>query len=166
MVLALMLLLRGDAPRWALRDVWTFGAPYVLCGGDALLAKLGLPRTFIRGVMMGKDLVPRCFSCYYPPWARNMLESAPGPLNVDLTTQPSFLDEEMFYAPIGDMLLLQASHGSAHPLLPRGPGLYVLQGEGVYEACVARATKEAATTAETETETETEEEMDHTCEPC
>jgi hypothetical protein len=29
---------------------------------------MGLPRAFIRGVFMGSDMVPRCFSCYYPLW--------------------------------------------------------------------------------------------------
>ena len=138
MLLALMLVLRKDAPREAMADVWTFGAPYVLCGGDALLARMGLPRRFVRGVAMGKDIVPRSFSCYYPAWARKALEIAPGSLKVDLGRQASFLEEEMFYSPMGDMYLLQAMHGSAHPLLPPGPGLYALGGEGMYEMLVRR----------------------------
>jgi hypothetical protein len=138
-LVALMLIIRGGAPRQAMADVWTFGAPYVLCGGDALLARLGLPRSFVRGIAMGTDMVPRCFSCYYPQWARDMLDSAPGAFKVDTKQQPSFLEEEMFYSPMGDMFLLQAMHGSAHPLLPAGPGLYVLAGEGLYEELVARA---------------------------
>ena len=70
-------LARGGAPRQCLADVWTFGAPYVLCGGDALLARLGLPRAFVRGVFMGKDLVPRSFSCYYPQLVQRVLKRAP-----------------------------------------------------------------------------------------
>ena len=46
-LVALMLILRGGAPRAALADVWTFGAPYVLCGGDALLARLGQGLTLV-----------------------------------------------------------------------------------------------------------------------
>ena len=148
MLLALMLVLRKDAPREAMADVWTFGAPYVLCGGDALLARMGLPRRFVRGVAMGKDIVPRSFSCYYPAWARKALEIAPGSLKVDLGRQASFLEEEMFYSPMGDMYLLQAMHGSAHPLLPPGPGLYALGGEGMYEMLVRRVKADADADAE------------------
>ena len=133
MIIGLMLLVRNGAPRYALADVWTFGAPYVLNGGDALLARFGLPRSFIRDVMMGDDVVPRSFSCYYPQWARAMLDSAPGPFKVDTKSSPSFLDEEMFYVPMGDVHMLQAIFGESHPLLPPGPGLYTLNGDGVYE---------------------------------
>ena len=44
----------------------------------------------------------------------------------------------MFYTPVGDMFLLQALHGEEHALLPRGPGLYKLEGEGTFEKLVAR----------------------------
>ena len=135
-LIALMLIMRGKVPRDVINDVWTFGSPYVMCGGEALLARLGLPRSFLRSVAMGKDIVPRSFSCYYPQWARKALEFAPGSLKVDTNKQPSFLEEEMFYSPMGDMYLLQALHGSAHPLLPSGPGLYVLEGDGMYEMLV------------------------------
>uniref|UniRef100_A0A6U0NUM9 Fungal lipase-type domain-containing protein n=1 Tax=Micromonas pusilla TaxID=38833 RepID=A0A6U0NUM9_MICPS len=137
-LIALMLIMRGKVPRDVINDVWTFGSPYVMCGGEALLARLGLPRSFLRSVAMGKDIVPRSFSCYYPQWARKALEFAPGSLKVDTNKQPSFLEEEMFYSPMGDMYLLQALHGSAHPLLPSGPGLYVLEGDGMYEMLVER----------------------------
>lgn len=143
-LIALMLIMRGKVPREAVNDVWTFGSPYVMCGGDALLARLGLPRRFIRSVAMGKDIVPRSFSCYYPQWARKALEFAPGSLKVDVKKQPSFLEEEMFYSPMGDMYLLQAIHGSAHPLLPGGPGLYVLEGDGMYEMLVERVIADEA----------------------
>lgn len=137
-ILGLMLLVRNGAPRYALADIWAFGAPYVMSGGDALLARLGLPRTFMRIVMMGDDVVPRSFSCYYPRWARSILETAPGPFNVD-TSGANFLDEQMFYVPMGDLYMLQAMNGDPHPLLPPGPGLYVLDGDGVYEMLATRA---------------------------
>ena len=129
MVLGLMLILRGAVEKKHVADVWTFGAPYVLCGGDELLRRLGLERSFIKSVAMGKDIVPRSFSCYYPEWARRALEMAPGSLRVDVEAQRSLLDEEMFYSPVGDMFLLQAMHGSAHPLLPPGPA-HQLAGDG------------------------------------
>ena len=138
MVLALMLILRGAAEKKHVADVWTFGAPYVLCGGDALLRRLRLPRSFIKSVAMGKDIVPRSFSCYYPAWARRALEMAPGSLKVDVLAQKSFLEEEMFYSPVGDMFLLQAMHGSAHPLLPPGPGLYQLAGDDLFDEVAAK----------------------------
>lgn len=143
-LIALMLIMRGKVPREVINDVWTFGSPYVMCGGEALLARLGLPRSFLRSVAMGKDIVPRSFSCYYPQWARKALEFAPGSLKVDTNKQPSFLEEEMFYSPMGDMYLLQAIHGSAHPLLPSGPGLYVLEGDGMYEMLVERVIADEA----------------------
>ena len=138
MVLGLMLILRGAAEKKHVADVWTFGAPYVLCGGDALLRRLSLPRSFIKSVAMGKDIVPRSFSCYYPEWARRALEMAPGALRVNVEAQKSFLEEEMFYSPVGDMFLLQAMHGSAHPLLPPGPGLYRLAGDGLFDEVAAK----------------------------
>ena len=91
MILAMLLLVRNGAPRYALADVWAFGAPYVMTGGEALLARLGLPRSFVRMVTMGDDIVPRSFSCYYPQWARSVLDNAPGPFNVD-TSSANFLD--------------------------------------------------------------------------
>jgi len=138
MILAMLLLVRNGAPRYALADVWAFGAPYVMTGGEALLARLGLPRRFIRMVTMGDDIVPRSFSCYYPQWARSLLDNAPGPFNVD-TSSANFLDEDMFYTPMGDMYMLQANSGDPHPLLPPGPGLYMLEGDGLYELLATRA---------------------------
>jgi len=138
MILAMLLLVRNGAPRYALADVWAFGAPYVMTGGEALLARLGLPRRFIRMVTMGDDIVPRSFSCYYPQWARSLLDNAPGPFNVD-TSSANFLDEDMFYTPMGDMYMLQANSGDPHPLLPPGPGFYMLEGDGMYELLATRA---------------------------
>lgn len=139
-LLALMLLMRNGAPRYALADVWLFGAPYCMLGGDALLARLGLPRTFIRSVMMGDDVVPRSFSCYYPKWAQNILDS--GPFNVD-TSSANWLEEDMFYTPMGTLFMLQAANANAknseHPLLPSGPGLYCLDGDGLFETLSTRA---------------------------
>ena len=136
MILAMLLLVRNGAPRYALADVWAFGAPYVMTGGEALLARLGLPRRFIRMVTMGDDIVPRSFSCYYPQWARSLLDNAPGPFN---TSSANFLDEDMFYTPMGDMYMLQANSGDPHPLLPPGPGFYMLEGDGMYELLATRA---------------------------
>jgi hypothetical protein len=69
------------------------------------------------------------------------LDNAPGPFNVD-TSSANFLDEDMFYSPMGDMYMLQANSGEPHPLLPPGPGLYVLEGDGLYELLATRARDE------------------------
>ena len=145
MVLGLMLILRGAVEKKHVADVWTFGAPYVLCGGDELLRRLGLERSFSKSVAMGKDIVPRSFSCYYPEWARRALEMAPGSLRVDVEAQRSLLEEEMFYSPVGDMFLLQAMHGSAHPLLPPGPGLYQLAGDDLFDEVAAKVAENGET---------------------
>jgi hypothetical protein len=137
-LLGLMLILRNGVPRYALDDIWTFGSPYVFDrGAEDLMQRIGLQRDFIKGVIMGKDIVPRSFSCYYPPWTRSILSSAPAPFKC--VNMPTLLNEEMMYAPLGEMYLLQPVHGSAHPLLPEGPGFYKLQGEGMYDIIAAKA---------------------------
>ena len=143
-VLGLMLILRNGVPRYALDDIWTFGSPYVFDrGAEDLMQRIGLQRDFIKGVIMGKDIVPRSFSCYYPPWTRSILSSAPAPFKC--VNMPTLLNEEMMYAPLGDMYLLQAVHGSAHPLLPEGPGFYKLQGEEMYDIIAAKARESTST---------------------
>ena len=137
-LLGLMLILRNGVPRYALDDIWTFGSPYVFDrGAEDLMQRIGLQRDFIKGVIMGKDIVPRSFSCYYPPWTRSILSSAPAPFKC--VNMPTLLNEEMMYAPLGEMYLLQPVHGSAHPLLPEGPGFYKLQGEDMYDIIAAKA---------------------------
>ena len=59
---------------------------------------------------------------------------------------PTLLNEEMMYAPLGDMYLLQPVHGSAHPLLPEGPGFYKLQGEEMYDIIAAKARESSSIT--------------------
>ena len=107
------------------------------------MQRIGLQRDFIKGAIMGKDIVPRSFSCYYPPWTRSILSSAPAPFKC--VNMPTLLNEEMMYAPLGDMYLLQAVHGSQHPLLPEGPGFYKLQGEEMYDIIAAKARESTST---------------------
>jgi hypothetical protein len=46
-------------------------------------------RSFVQSVVMGKDVVPRAFSCYYPEWASRLLDRA-GQLDpTDATAHPS-----------------------------------------------------------------------------
>jgi len=74
----LMLLIRGEAPRSALLPVITFGAPTIMCGGDKLLRKLGLPESHVQAIMMHRDIVPRAFSCNYPDHIAKILKAVNG----------------------------------------------------------------------------------------
>lgn len=74
----LMLLIRGEAPLSALLPVITFGAPSIMCGGDRLLHKLGLPRNHIQSITMHRDIVPRAFSCNYPSHVAEFLKAING----------------------------------------------------------------------------------------
>ena len=62
----LMLLMREEVPMSSLLPVITFGAPSIMCGGDRLLDKLGLPRSHVQAIAMHRDIVPRAFSCNCP----------------------------------------------------------------------------------------------------
>lgn len=74
----LMLLLRGHAPRSSLLPVVTFGSPSIMCGGDGLLKKLGLPRSHVQAITMHRDIVPRAFSCHYPDHVAELLKAVNG----------------------------------------------------------------------------------------
>lgn len=74
----LMLLIRGGAPRSSLLPVITYGAPSIMCGGDRLLQKLGLPRNHVRSITMHRDIVPRAFSCNYPNHVAEFLKAVNG----------------------------------------------------------------------------------------
>lgn len=74
----LMLLIRGQVPRSSLLPVITFGAPSVMCGGDRLLHKLGLPKNHLQAITMHRDIVPRAFSCKYPGRVAELLKALNG----------------------------------------------------------------------------------------
>lgn len=71
----LMLLIRGQVPASSLLPVITFGSPCIMCGGDRLLEKLGLPKSHLLGISMHRDIVPRAFSCSYPNRAAKLLKA-------------------------------------------------------------------------------------------
>lgn len=74
----LMLLIRGEVPASALLPVVTFGAPSIMCGGDSLLRKLGLPSSHVQAITMHRDIVPRAFSCNYPDHVAEILKAVNG----------------------------------------------------------------------------------------
>lgn len=78
LLVSLMLLIRGELPPSTLLPVITFGAPYVMCGGDNLLHKIGLPTSHLQAVVMHRDIVPRAFSCNYPAHVAGLLKALNG----------------------------------------------------------------------------------------
>ncbi|XP_020276151.1 uncharacterized protein LOC109850536 [Asparagus officinalis] len=120
----LMLLIRGEAPSSALLPVITFGAPTIMCGGDYLLRKLGLPQTHVQAITMHRDIVPRAFSCNYPDHVAKILKA----VNGNFRNHPCLQHQKLLYAPMGKLLILQPEEKFSpnHHLLPPGSGLYLL----------------------------------------
>ncbi|KAF5726360.1 hypothetical protein HS088_TW22G00037 [Tripterygium wilfordii] len=118
----LMLLIRGEVPASSLLPVITFGAPSIMCGGDRLLLKLGLPRSHVRAITMHRDIVPRAFSCNYPNHVAEILKA----VNGNFRNHPCLNNQKLLYAPMGELLILQPDEKFSphHDLLPSGSGLY------------------------------------------
>eukprot|EP01018_Ginkgo_biloba_P004477 Gb_17222 [translate_table: standard] len=123
-LLNLMLLIRGVVPRLSLLPAITFGSPCIMCGGDYLLQKLGLPNNHIQAIMMHRDVVPRAFACNYPDHVANILKG----LNGSFRSNPCLNIQKLLYAPMGQLLILQPDEkvSPPHPLLPSGSSLYIL----------------------------------------
>lgn len=133
----LMLLIRKEVPISSLLPVITFGSPSIMCGGDSLLDKLGLPRSHVQAITMHRDIVPRAFSCQYPTHVAELLKAVNGsfrghpclnnlvkfcfilPYNcfvdndisfVFLNSKSIFVNlilQKLLYAPMGELLILQ-----------------------------------------------------------
>uniref|UniRef100_A0A1J3FKR0 Lipase n=1 Tax=Noccaea caerulescens TaxID=107243 RepID=A0A1J3FKR0_NOCCA len=127
LLLNLMLLIRGQVPASSLLPVITFGAPLVICGGDRLLKKLGLPKSHVQAITMHRDIVPRAFSCNYPYHVAELLKA----VNGNFRSHPCLNKQSMLYSPMGELLILQPdeSFSPGHDLLPPGNGLYLLTGD-------------------------------------
>lgn len=123
-LLNLMLLIRGVVPMSSLLPVTTFGSPCIMCGGDQLLRKLGLPKSHIQAVMMHRDVVPRAFACNYPDHVAEVLKR----LNSSFRNHPCLNFQKLLYGTMGQLLILQPDEkvSPPHPLLPSGSGLYIL----------------------------------------
>lgn len=124
LLINLMLLIRGEVPSSSLLPVITFGAPAVMCGGDRLLLKLGLPQSHVKSITMHRDIVPRAFSCHYPNHVAEFLKA----VNGNFRSLPCLNNQNLLYAPMGDFLILQPDEkfSPKHDLLPSGSGLYLL----------------------------------------
>ncbi|KAM0951182.1 putative fungal lipase-like domain, alpha/Beta hydrolase, phospholipase A1 PLIP1/2/3 [Dioscorea sansibarensis] len=124
MLINLMLLIRGEAPVSSLLPVVTLGAPSIMCGGDYLLRKLGLPQTHVQSVMLHRDIVPRAFSCIYPDHVVDILKAISG----NFRHHPCLKKKKLLYAPMGKLLILQPEDKFSphHHLLPAGSGLFLL----------------------------------------
>ncbi|XP_047980647.1 phospholipase A1 PLIP2, chloroplastic-like isoform X2 [Salvia hispanica] len=120
----LMLLIRGEAPRSSLLPVITFGSPSIMCGGDRLLSDLGLPRHHVKSITMHRDIVPRAFSCNYPNHVAEFLKA----VNKNFRNLSCLNKQKVLYTPMGDFLILQPDDkfSPSHDLLPSGSGLYLL----------------------------------------
>ncbi|KAF6156989.1 hypothetical protein GIB67_039750 [Kingdonia uniflora] len=123
----LMLLIRGEVPLSSLLPVITFGAPTIMCGGDQLLRRLGLPKNHIQSITMHRDIVPRAFSCNYPDRVAELLKV----VNGNFRNHPCLRNQKLLYAPMGEILILQPEEKFSphHDLLPSGSGLYLLSPE-------------------------------------
>ncbi|CAN8295889.1 unnamed protein product [Cochlearia groenlandica] len=127
LLLNLMLMIRGEVPASSLLPVITFGAPFVICGGDRLLKKLGLPKSHVQAITMHRDIVPRAFSCNYPYHVAELLKA----VNGNFRSHPCLNKQSMLYSPMGELLILQPDEtfSPGHDLLPPGNGLYLLTGD-------------------------------------
>ncbi|XP_022953437.1 uncharacterized protein LOC111455991 [Cucurbita moschata] len=121
----LMLLIRNEVPVSSLLPVITFGAPSIMCGGDRLLRKLGLPRNHLQAVTLHRDIVPRAFSCQYPNHVAELLKA----VNGNFRNHPCLSNQKLLYAPMGELVILQPDEkfSPSHDLLPSGSGLYLLR---------------------------------------
>ncbi|BAT95779.1 uncharacterized protein HKW66_Vig0247540 [Vigna angularis] len=120
----LMLLIRQEVPISSLLPVVTFGSPSIMCGGDSLLEKLGLPRSHVQAITMHRDIVPRAFSCNYPNHVAELLKA----VNGNFRSHPCLNKQKVLYTPMGNLLILQPDEkfSPSHHLLPSGSGLYLL----------------------------------------
>ncbi|KAK4372438.1 hypothetical protein RND71_007822 [Anisodus tanguticus] len=124
LLLNLMLFIRGEVPPSSLLPVITFGAPSIMCGGDRLLRRLGLPKSHLQAITMHRDIVPRAFSCNYPNHVAEFLKA----INGNFRNHPCLNNQKLLFAPMGEFLILQPDDKFSpnHDLLPSGSGLYLM----------------------------------------
>lgn len=121
-LLSVMLRTRNIAPLSSLLPVYTFGSPYVFCGGDHLLQQLGFPQSHVQMVVMHRDIVPRSFTCDYPDHVAEVLRH----VNGTFRDYACLKKQKLLYAPMGVMRVVQPppTQAPGHPFLPTGSGMY------------------------------------------
>ncbi|KAG0611221.1 hypothetical protein M758_7G124300 [Ceratodon purpureus] len=137
-LLSLMFRSRGVVPVSALNQVYTFGAPSVLNGGNEFLKRLGFSPRHVQSVVIARDLVPRIFASDIPDQIVEVLKR----VNHNFRNLPNFVTQRQLYTTTGQLLILQpeAQQAPGHPLLPSGSGLYRLdQPARVYSWNLANA---------------------------
>lgn len=124
LLINLMLLIRGEVPVSSLLPVIAYGAPYVMCGGDSLLQKLGLPKNHYQAIAMHRDIVPRVFSAMLSNHVVEIFKA----VNGRFRSHPCLNKQKFLFAPMGELLILQPDEKFSpnHHLLPPGSGLYLL----------------------------------------
>ena len=88
-LLSLMFRYRGVVPVSALNQVYTFGAPSVLNGGNDLLKQLGFSPRHVQSVVIARDLVPRIFSSDIPEQIVEVLKR----VNQNFCDLPTFINQ-------------------------------------------------------------------------
>ncbi|KAL0918028.1 hypothetical protein M5K25_013149 [Dendrobium thyrsiflorum] len=136
LLISLMLLSRNAIPLSSLLPVVTFGSPAVFCAGHRVLEALSLDETYIRAVMMHRDIVPRAFSCDYPNHVAKLLKR----LNGSFRSHTCLNTEHLLYFPLGKQYILQPEEKTStpHPLLPSGAALYLLLDGDVGRAALRK----------------------------
>ena len=115
LIISLMLLMRGELLASSLLPVVTFGAPTIMCGGDELLQKLGLPRSHVLAITMHRDIVPRAFSCNYPDHVAEILKA----LNGNFRSHPCLKHQ------VGSLLFSRLLNYQKYPSLKPGTSVFM-----------------------------------------
>ena len=131
LLLALMMVHRGDVEEHRIADVVSFAGPGIFaeacpdCGGSihgdhrcacvrpevgaqraSLLNRVGFPAEKIKNICMGNDIVPRAFSCDYSP-VQPILRSLRGSLKDHPSLSGAGGKRPVMFAPVGRTFVLQ-----------------------------------------------------------
>ena len=159
MLLALMMVHRGDVSGNRIKDVVCFAGPSIFaeacsaCGasthGDhrckcvraeaaarqaSLLHRVGFPAEKIKNICMSNDIVPRALSCDYSP-VQPILRKIRGSLKDHPCLSGAHGKRPTLFAPIGRTFVLQPS--PQLPFINDGDRVHPMmpQGESLYEIC-------------------------------
>ncbi|GIM12074.1 hypothetical protein Vretimale_15508 [Volvox reticuliferus] len=113
------------------------------CGADLLLARLDLPSTIVRNIIMTRDIVPRAFACDYSLVA-DIMKSWGSSFKEHCCLNRH--GRKHLYYFVGRICILQPdswhtfmANEADHPMLPPGPELFVLTDPDTQQAPLAAA---------------------------